>query len=165
MASAGVVEIQMFGEVTAANYDKTFGINVRGLLNASQKALPLMKNGGSIILVSSILAFMGFPGYTTYSATKAAIRSFARTWTAELKDRGVRVNVLSPGPIDTPIIDSQAATKEGAEQLRAHFVSLIPAGRMGRPEELANAALFLASDESSFIYGAEIVVDGGMGAV
>jgi NAD(P)-dependent dehydrogenase (short-subunit alcohol dehydrogenase family) len=165
VASAGVVEIQMFGAVTAENYDKTFDINVRGVLNASQKALPLMKNGGSIILVSSILAFMGFSGYTTYSATKAAIRSFARIWTAELKDRGVRVNVLSPGPIDTPIIDSQAGTKEGADQLRAHFVTLIPAGRMGRPEELANAALFLASDESSFIYGAEIVVDGGMGAV
>jgi NAD(P)-dependent dehydrogenase (short-subunit alcohol dehydrogenase family) len=165
MASAGVVEIQMFGEVTAENYDKTFDINVRGLLNASQKALPLMKSRGSIILVSSIAAFMGFPGYTTYSATKAAVRSFARTWTAELKNRGVRVNVLSPGPIDTPIIDGQAATKEGADQMRAHFASLIPAGRMGRPEELANAALFLASDESSFIYGAEIVVDGGMGAV
>jgi NAD(P)-dependent dehydrogenase (short-subunit alcohol dehydrogenase family) len=165
VASAGVVEGQMFGGVTAENYDKTFDINVRGVLNASQMALPLMKNGGSIILVSSIAAFMGFPGYTTYSATKAAVRSFARTWTAELKNRGVRVNVLSPGPIDTPIIDGQAANKEGADQMRAHFASLIPAGRMGRPEEVANAALFLASDESSFIYGAEIVVDGGMGAV
>jgi NAD(P)-dependent dehydrogenase (short-subunit alcohol dehydrogenase family) len=165
VSSAGIVEIQKFGEVTAENYDKIFDINVRGVLNASQRALPLMKNGGSIILVGSIMGFMGFPGYTTYSATKAAIRSFARTWTAELRDRGVRVNVLSPGPIDTPMIDSQAATKEGADQLRAHFASLIPAGRMGRPEELADAALFLASDESSFIYGADIVVDGGMGAV
>jgi NAD(P)-dependent dehydrogenase (short-subunit alcohol dehydrogenase family) len=165
VASAGVVEIQMFGEIAAESYDKIFDLNVRGLLNASQKALPLMKNGGSIILVGSIAAFMGFPGYSAYSASKAAVRSFARTWTAELKDRGVRVNVLSPGPIDTPMIDSQSATKEGADQMRAHFSSLIPAGRMGRPEELANAALFLASDESSFIYGAEIVVDGGMGAV
>jgi NAD(P)-dependent dehydrogenase (short-subunit alcohol dehydrogenase family) len=165
VASAGVVEIQPFGEVTTEHYDRTFDINVRGLLNTSQKALPLMREGGAIILVSSIAAFMGFPGYTTYSATKAAVRSFARTWTAELKDRGVRVNVLSPGPIDTPIIDSQSDTKEGADQMRAHFASLIPAGRMGSPEELANAALFLASDESSFIYGAELVVDGGMGAV
>jgi NAD(P)-dependent dehydrogenase (short-subunit alcohol dehydrogenase family) len=165
VASAGVVEIQMFGEVAAESYDKIFDLNVRGLLNASQKALPLMNNGGSIILVGSIASFMGFPGYSAYSASKAAVRSFARTWTAELKNRGVRVNVLSPGPIDTPMIDSQASTKEGADQMRAHFSSLIPAGRMGRPEELANAALFLASDESSFIYGAEIVVDGGMGAV
>jgi NAD(P)-dependent dehydrogenase (short-subunit alcohol dehydrogenase family) len=165
VASAGVVEIEYFGEVTTENYDKTFDINVRGVLDASQKALPLMTNGGSIILVGSISAYKGITGFTTYSATKAAIRSFARTWTAELKGRGIRVNVLSPGPIDTPIIDKQTASREAADQMRQRLATVIPAGRMGRPEELANAALFLASDESSFVYGAELVVDGGMGAV
>jgi NAD(P)-dependent dehydrogenase (short-subunit alcohol dehydrogenase family) len=165
VASAGVVEIEYFGEVTTENYDKTFDINVRGVLDASQKALPLMTNGGSIILVGSISAYKGITGFTTYSATKAAIRSFARTWTAELKGRGIRVNVLSPGPIDTPIIDKQTASRQAADQMRQRLATVIPAGRMGRPEELANAALFLASDESSFVNGAELVVDGGMGAV
>lgn len=165
MAGAGFVEHQKLGEITTAHYDKTFGINARGLLFTVQKALPLIRDGGSIILIGSIAAFMGFPAHSTYSATKAAIRSFARTWTAELKHRRIRVNTLSPGPIDTPIIDSQAATKEGADEIRAQFISVIPLGRMGRTEEVANAALFLASDESSFVAGADLVVDGGMGAV
>jgi len=105
------------------------------------------------------------PGYATYSATKAALRSFARTWTAEFKDRGIRVNNLSPGPIDTPIIDSHAETKEGADAIRASFAANIPLARLGRPEEVAAAALFLASDESSFVAGIDLSVDGGMGQV
>ena len=142
-----------------------FGINVRGLLFTVRNGLPLMRAGGSIILISSIAAFKGIPGYTAYSATKASVRSFVRTWTAELKDRGIRVNAISPGPIDTPIIDSQAATKEGADAIRANFTAAIPLNRLGRPEELAAAALFLASDESSFVAGIDLVVDGGMSAL
>ncbi len=165
MASAGFVEHQRLGEITEAHYDKTFDLNARGLLFTVQKALPLIRDGGSIILIGSIAAFMGFPAHTTYSGTKAAVRSFARTWTVELKDRGIRVNTLSPGPIDTPIIDSQAPTKEGADKIRENFVNVIPLGRMGRAEEVANAALFLGSDESSFVAGIDLVVDGGMGAV
>lgn len=165
MAGAGFVEPQTLGGITAAHYDKTFGVNARGLLFTVQKALPLMRDGGSVILIGSIAASMGFPAYSTYGATKAAVRSFARAWTAELKQRRIRVNTLSPGPIDTPIIDSLATTEEGADQIRANFVSAIPLGRMGRAEEVANAALFLGSDESSFVAGADLVVDGGMGAV
>jgi len=165
MAGAGFVEHQRLGEITEAHYDKTFNLNARGLLFTVQKALPLIRNGGSIILIGSIASFMGFPAHTTYSGTKAAVRSFARTWTIELKDRGIRVNTMSPGPIDTPIIDSQAPTKEGADKIRQNFINVIPLGRMGRAEEIANAALFLGSDESSFVAGIDLVVDGGMGAV
>jgi NAD(P)-dependent dehydrogenase (short-subunit alcohol dehydrogenase family) len=165
VANSGFVEHQRLGEITTDHFDKTFGINARGLLFTVQKALPLIRDGGSIIVVSSIAAFMGFPAHSTYSATKAAVRSFVRTWTAELKDRRIRVNAISPGPVDTPIIDSQAATKEGADQIRANFINVIPLGRMGRADELANAALFLASDESSFVAGADLVVDGGMSAL
>ena len=162
MASAGFVEHQRLGEITEAHYDKTFNLNARGLLFTVQKALPLIHDGGSISLVGSIAAFMGFPAH---SGTKAAVRSFTRTWTMELKDRGIRVDALSPGPIDTPIIDSQASTKEGADKIRENFINVIPLGRMGRAEEAANAALFLGSGESSFVAGIDFVVDGGMGAV
>ena len=165
VADAGIVEHQRLGEITAAHFDKTFNLNARGLLFTVQKALPLIEQRGSIILIGSIAAFMGFPAHTTYSGTKAAVRSFARTWTAELKDRGIRVNTISPGPIDTPIIDYQSPTKEGADKIRADFINTIPLGRMGRAEEVANAAVFLGSDESSFVAGIDLVVDGGMGAL
>jgi NAD(P)-dependent dehydrogenase (short-subunit alcohol dehydrogenase family) len=165
VAGAGLVEHQRLGEITEAHFDKTFNLNARGLLFTVQKALPLIQKNGSIILIGSIAAFMGFPAHTAYSGTKAAVRSFARTWTAELKDRGIRVNTISPGPIDTPIIDSQSPTKEGADKIRADFINTIPLGRMGRAEEVANAAVFLGSDESSFVAGIDLVVDGGMGAV
>jgi NAD(P)-dependent dehydrogenase (short-subunit alcohol dehydrogenase family) len=165
VAAAGSVEHQRLGEITEAHFDKTFDLNARGVLFTVQKALPLIPKGGSIILISSIAAFMGFPAYTTYSGTKAAVRSFARTWTIELKDRGIRVNAVSPGPIDTPIIDFQSSTKAGADKLRKEFAQAIPLGRMGRAEEVANAAVFLGSDESSFVAGIDLVVDGGMGAV
>jgi NAD(P)-dependent dehydrogenase (short-subunit alcohol dehydrogenase family) len=165
VANSGVVEHRQIGEVSEEHFDRTFGINARGVLFTVQKALPLMRDGGSIILVGSIAAVKGMPAHGTYSATKAAVRSFARTWTMELKDRGIRVNTLSPGPIDTPIIDSQVENSEAAAKLRSDFAAVIPLGRMGRPEELANAALFLASDESSFVAGIDLSVDGGMAQV
>ncbi|MFJ2194051.1 SDR family NAD(P)-dependent oxidoreductase [Kitasatospora sp. NPDC087861] len=165
VANSGLVAPQEFGQITEEGFDRTFDLNARGTLFTAQEALPLMKDGGSIILVGSIAAYTGFKGYTTYSATKAAVRSYARTWTKELGNRGIRVNTLSPGPIDTPIMDSQADSKEGADAIRAAFTSLIPLGRMGRPEEVAAAALFLASDESSFCAGMDLSVDGGMAQI
>ncbi|SDJ63821.1 NAD(P)-dependent dehydrogenase, short-chain alcohol dehydrogenase family [Bradyrhizobium sp. Rc2d] len=165
VANSGFIAPERLVDVTEANFDKTFGINVRGLLLTVQKALSLIRDGGSIIVISSIAAFKGIPGYTAYSATKASVRSFVRTWTAELKDRGIRVNAISPGPVDTPIIDSQAATKEGADAIRANFVRAVPLNRLGNPEEIAAAALFLASDESSYVAGIDLVVDGGMSAL
>jgi NAD(P)-dependent dehydrogenase (short-subunit alcohol dehydrogenase family) len=161
VANAGFLEERKLGEITADHFDKTFDINARGTLFTVQKVLPLVRDGGSIILVSSIAGFKGLPAHGTYSATKAAIRSYARTWTAELKDRRIRVNTLTPGPVETPIIESY----EGADKMRQYFSEVIPLGRMGRPIEIANAALFLASDESSFVAGAELVVDGGMTAI
>jgi NAD(P)-dependent dehydrogenase (short-subunit alcohol dehydrogenase family) len=165
VANAGFFELQPLGAITAENFDKTFGINARGTLFTVQKALPLMRAGGSIILVSSIASVKGLPAHDTYSATKAAIRSYARSWTAELKGRNIRVNTLSPGPVETPIIDTYDTLNEGADKVRAQFTSLIPLSRMGRPEEIASAALFLASNESSFVAGIDLVVDGGLTAV
>jgi NAD(P)-dependent dehydrogenase (short-subunit alcohol dehydrogenase family) len=161
-ANAGFVEHQTIDVVTPEHFDKTFNINVRGVLFAVQKALPLMKNGGSIILTASIVAVKGLPAHGVYGATKAAVRSFARTWTTELKDRGIRVNTLSPGATDTPIIDGQFTSKTQADAAKASFAGATPMGRLGRPEELAAAALFLASDDSSFITGIDLQVDGGL---
>ncbi len=165
VANSGIVEPKSTDDANEAHYDKTFGINAKGVFYTVQKALPLMGKGGAIIVVSSIVSAKGFPGYATYSATKAAVRSFVRTWTAELKERGIRVNTSSPGPIDTPMIDSQAETKEGADQVRAFFATQVPLGRMGEAHEIAAAALFLASDESSYIAGIDLPVDGGMAQV
>jgi NAD(P)-dependent dehydrogenase (short-subunit alcohol dehydrogenase family) len=165
VANAGFIDPQPLVDVTEENFDKTFGINVRGLLFTVQKALPLIRDGGTIVLISSVAAFKGIPRYTAYSATKASVRSFVRTWTAELKDRGIRVNAISPGAIDTPIIDAQAPTKEGADAIRESFKAATPLNRLGRPEEIASAALFLASDESSYVAGADLVVDWGLSAL
>jgi len=165
VANSGRVEPEEFGSVTEENFDKTFALNARAALFTAQKALPLLRDGGSIVLVGSIAGSKGINGYSTYSATKAAVRSYARTWTQEFKDRGIRINTLSPGPIDTPIMDGQADTKEGADAIRAAFASVIPLGRMGQPEEVAAAAYFLASDESSFVTGIDLPVDGGMAQV
>ena len=126
-----------------------------------QKALPLFQDGGSIILTASINSSKGFETSTVYSATKAAIRSFARTWTVDLKHRKIRVNAISPGPIDTPILNSAVQTEEEIEQIKASLVASVPMGRMGSPDEVAKAALFLASDDSGFITGIELSVDGG----
>ena len=164
-ANAGFVELKTIDQISPAHFDKTFDINTKGLLFTVQKALPLMRQGGSTILVSSIANSKAMPSYTAYSASKAAIRSFARTWTLELKDRGIRVNTLSPGPVDTPIIDLQFATKAETDKLRETFAQAIPLGRLGRPEELASAALFLASDDSSFVAGIDLPVDGGMAQI
>jgi NAD(P)-dependent dehydrogenase (short-subunit alcohol dehydrogenase family) len=164
-ANSGAIEHRVIGEVTSDHFDKTFDVNVRGLLFTVQKALPLMRNGGSIILTSSIAGVKGLPAHGTYSAAKAAVRSLARTWTIELKDRGIRVNAISPGAIDTPIIDSQAVTAGQADELRAKFAAATPLGRIGRPEEIASAALFLASEDSSFVAGTELFVDGGLAQV
>ena len=159
-ASAGSGESSMLGEVTEKHFDTVFGLNTRGTLFTVQKALPLFSDGGSIIMNSSIASIKGFPGFGVYSASKAALRSFARTWLNELKERGIRVNVLSPGQIATPIQEQIF----DAETMR-QFESLIPRGKMGRPEEIATVALFLASDDSSFVNGLELNVDGGTSAI
>ena len=164
-ASAGVVEMVPTQAVTPEHYDKTFDINARGTYFTVQKALPVLNDGGSIILVGSGVWLKGFPAYSTYAATKAALRSFVRTWTTELKDRKIRANLISPGAVETPIIDGQFPTKEAADGAREWFKSIIPLGRLGRPEEIASAALFLASDESSYVLGNDLVVDGGVTAV
>jgi len=164
-ANAGIVEIMPTQAVTPEHFDKTFDINVRGVYFTVQKALPFLNDGGSIILNGSGVWVKGFPGYSTYSATKAALRSFIRTWTTELKDRKIRANVISPGAVETPIIDGQFASKEAADGARGWFSSITPLGRLGRPEEIASAALFLASDESSYIAGIDLPVDGGVTAV
>jgi NAD(P)-dependent dehydrogenase (short-subunit alcohol dehydrogenase family) len=162
VANAGFVEPVPFGDATPEHFDKTFSINVRGTYFTVQKVLPLMRSNGSVVLVSSSVANMGLPGYSTYGASKAAIRSFARTWAAELKERGIRVNTLSPGGTDTPIIDEQFKTPKAIAGAKKMLAELAPLGRIGRPEEIADAAFFLASDQSSFATGIELVVDGGM---
>jgi NAD(P)-dependent dehydrogenase (short-subunit alcohol dehydrogenase family) len=154
-ASAGFGEFAKIGEVTEEHFDKTFGLNVRGTLFTVQKALPLFADGGSIIMNGSIASIKGFPTFGVYSASKAAVRSFARTWLGELKQRNIRVNVLSPGTIDTPILDPLGP------DAKAYFKTLIPRGELGRPEEIATVALFLASEDSSFVNGIELFVDGG----
>jgi NAD(P)-dependent dehydrogenase (short-subunit alcohol dehydrogenase family) len=165
VAGSGRVEPEELGKITEENFDRTFDLNARGSLFTVQKALPLMRTGGSVILIGSIAGYVGVRGYTTYSATKAALRSYVRTWTLEFADRGIRFNTLSPGPVDTPIMDGQADSVEGAEAIKAEFAAAIPLNRMGRPDEIAAAALFLASDDSSFVAGAELSVDGGMAQV
>jgi NAD(P)-dependent dehydrogenase (short-subunit alcohol dehydrogenase family) len=165
VANSGRVEPEELGKITEENFDATFDLNARATLFTVQKALPLMRDGGSVIIVGSVAGYIGVRGYTTYSATKAALRSYTRTWTREFNDRGIRFNTLSPGPIDTPIMDGQADSPEGADAIRAEFAAAIPLHRMGRPEEIASAALFLASDDSSFVAGAELSVDGGMAQV
>jgi NAD(P)-dependent dehydrogenase (short-subunit alcohol dehydrogenase family) len=158
-ASAGKGEAAKLGEITEEHFDAGFGLIVRGTLFTVQKALPLINDFGSIIMTGSVASVKGFPGYGVYAASKAALRSFARTWLNELKGRHIRVNVLSPGQVDTA--DSQRLDKETREM----FESLIPRGKMGRPEEIAAVALFLASDESSYVNGVDLAVDGGFSAI
>jgi NAD(P)-dependent dehydrogenase (short-subunit alcohol dehydrogenase family) len=165
VASAGFVERVLTDNATPAHFDKTFGINVRGVYFTVQKALPLLRKGGSVVLVSSLLHLKGLPEHGTYAASKAALRSLVRTWAMEFKDRGIRVNTLSPGAIDTPIIDGQFKTREEADGARAFFASITPLGRIGRPEEMASAVLFLASDDSSYSTGIDLVADGGTSQV
>jgi NAD(P)-dependent dehydrogenase (short-subunit alcohol dehydrogenase family) len=154
-ANAGVAEFAPLGSITEEHFDKLFNINVRGTLFTVQKALPLLKDGGSIILNGSVASVKGTAAFGVYAASKAAIRSFVRTWTTDLKDRRIRSNVVSPGPINTPLASRQSA------DVIARIVSTVPMGRMGEPDEVAKAALFLASDDSSFVTGIELFVDGG----
>jgi NAD(P)-dependent dehydrogenase (short-subunit alcohol dehydrogenase family) len=156
-ANAGVLALAPLGEISAEHFDKLFTINVKGLLFTVQKALPLFTNGGSIILNASIAASKGIEAFSVYSATKAAVRSFARCWTMELRRRKIRVNTISPGPIETPMFD--------AIGMREQAVAAVPMGRIGTPDELANAAVFLASEDSSYVTGIELCVDGGAAQV
>jgi NAD(P)-dependent dehydrogenase (short-subunit alcohol dehydrogenase family) len=159
-ASAGAGEQRMLGEITAEHFDAAFGLNARGTLFAVQKALPLFNDGGSILMTGSNASLGGFPGWSVYAASKAVQQAYARVWLAELKDRRIRVNVLTPGQVAT-------AKQEEVfdEETKRQFESLIPRGKMGSPEEIATVALFLASDDSSYVNGMELVADGGTTAI
>jgi NAD(P)-dependent dehydrogenase (short-subunit alcohol dehydrogenase family) len=159
-ANAGVYDFTPFGAITEAAYDKMFDVNVKGVLFTVQQAVPLMPNGGSIILTGSVAGSKGFEADSVYGATKAAVRSFARSLTADLKARGIRVNVLSPGPIQTPGFHVYAN-----DDVKNYMKSLVPLGRIGEADEIAKAALFLASDDSSYVAGVELFVDGGVAAI
>ncbi len=164
-ANAGLGDFAPLGSITEAHYDKTFDVNVKGVLFTVQKALPLLVDGASVILNASIVSIKGMPAFSVYSATKAALRSFARSWTVDLKDRKIRVNVVSPGPIETPAIDRLGQIVGDTAQLKAGLISGVPMGRMGTSDEIAKAVSFLASDDASFITGIELFVDGGMAQI
>ena len=164
-ANAGVARYAPLGAITEDFFDSIFDINVKGVLFTVQKSLPLLRDGGSIILNASIVASKGLSSNSVYSATKAAVRSFARTWTTDLKDRRIRVNAISPGPIDTPGLSELLASSETGEQRRKMISTTVPLGRFGRPEEIAKAVVFLASDDASYITGIELFVDGGFAQV
>ena len=164
-ANAGVARYAPLGAITEDFFDSIFDINVKGVLFTVQKSLPLLRDGGSIILNASIVASKGLSSNSVYSATKAAVRSFARTWTTDLKDRRIRVNAVSPGPIDTPGLSELLASSETGEQRRKTISTTVPLGRFGRPEEIAKAVVFLASEDASYITGIELFVDGGFAQV
>jgi NAD(P)-dependent dehydrogenase (short-subunit alcohol dehydrogenase family) len=165
VSNAGLVEQASIDTLTPEHFDKTFNLNARAPVFLVQKLLPLMTRGGSIILVGSGMHVMGIPGHTAYAATKAALRSYARTWAAEFKDRGIRVNTLSPGVTDTPMLASQSSGLGKREDVVNMYLSMIPLGRLARAEEIASAALFLASDQSSYMTGADLMDDGGVAQV
>jgi NAD(P)-dependent dehydrogenase (short-subunit alcohol dehydrogenase family) len=164
-ANAGAAKYAPFGTITEELYDSIFNINVKGLLFTVQKALPLLPDGASIILNASIVASKGLSANSVYSATKAAVRSFARTWTTDLKDRRIRVNAVSPGSIDTPGLSELLASSETGQQRLKMLSTSVPLGRLGKPDEIAKAVVFLASDDSSYITGTELFVDGGFAQV
>lgn len=161
-ANAGMVVGGAIGELTEEQYDKQFDVNVKGVLFTVQEALPLMGTGSTVVLNASIAASVGYPSSSLYSASKAAVRSFARSWTADLKDRGIRVNAISPGPTETQVFEASGYTAEQAEATKQHLAASIPLGRMARAEEVARVVLFLASEDSSFMAGSEVLVDGGL---
>jgi NAD(P)-dependent dehydrogenase (short-subunit alcohol dehydrogenase family) len=163
--SAGTGEERKLGEITEQHFDATFGLNARGTLFTVQKALPLFRDGGSIILNASTAASKGTPAFSIYSATKAAVRNFARSWILDLADRHIRVNAISPGPIATPGLEGLAETEERARQFKTSMAAGIPLGRLGVPDEVAKAVVFLASDDSSFVNGVELFVDGGFAQI
>jgi NAD(P)-dependent dehydrogenase (short-subunit alcohol dehydrogenase family) len=164
-ANAGIARYAPLGTITEELYDSIFDVNVKGLLFTVQKALPLMPDGASIILNASIVGSKGLPANSVYSATKAAVRSFARTWTTDLKERRIRVNVVSPGPIDTPGLSDLLASSETGEQRRETIAHSVPLGRFGTPDEIARTVVFLASDDSRYVTGIELFVDGGLAQV
>uniref|UniRef100_Q01S61 Short-chain dehydrogenase/reductase SDR n=1 Tax=Solibacter usitatus (strain Ellin6076) TaxID=234267 RepID=Q01S61_SOLUE len=165
-ANAGIGEFAPLGEITEEHFDKQFDVNVRGTLFSVQKALPLLRDGSSIVLNASIVSVKGNPAFSVYSATKAAIRSFARTWSVDLKSRGIRVNAISPGVVPTPGYNtSLGMTQEVVDQFVENATGTIPLGRAGTPDEIAKAVLFLASDDSSYITGIELFVDGGLAQI
>ena len=164
-ANAGIAKYAALGTVTEELFDSIFGINVKGLLFTVQKALPLLPDGASIILNASVVGSKGLPANSVYSATKAAVRSFARTWTSDLKDRRIRVNAISPGAIDTPGLSDLLGSSEVGQQRMKMLSTVIPHGRLGVPDEVAKAVVFLASDESRYVTGAELFVDGGFAQV
>jgi NAD(P)-dependent dehydrogenase (short-subunit alcohol dehydrogenase family) len=160
-ANAGGGELSPLGAITAEHYQQTFDTNVKGVLFTVQKALPLLRDGASVILTASTTSISGTPAFSVYSATKAAVRSFARNWILDLKDRRIRVNAISPGVTDTAGLDHLFGGGDDAAGTKDYLASLIPAGRIGQPEEIAKSVLFLASDEASFVNGVELFVDGG----
>jgi NAD(P)-dependent dehydrogenase (short-subunit alcohol dehydrogenase family) len=164
-ANAGGAQFAPLGKITEEHYDALFNSNVKGLLFTVQKALPLLPDGASIILNASIVASKGLTANSVYSATKAAVRSFARTWTTDLKDRRIRVNAVSPGAIDTPGLSDLLASSETGQQRLKMISNTVPLGRLGAPDEIAKAVVFLACDDSSYITGTELFVDGGMAQV
>jgi NAD(P)-dependent dehydrogenase (short-subunit alcohol dehydrogenase family) len=164
-ANAGTAKYGTIGEITEELYDSIFDTNVKGLLFTVQKALPLLPDGAAIILNASIVASKGLPSNSVYSATKAAVRSFARTWTTDLRARRIRVNAVSPGTIDTPGLSGLLGSSETGQQRLKMISTAVPLGRLGQPDEIANAVAFLASDEASYITGAELFVDGGFAQV
>ena len=164
-ANAGIAKYAPFGSITEELHDSIFDINVKGLLFTVQKALPLMPDGAAIILNSSIVASKGLAANSVYSATKAAVRSFARTWTTDLKARRIRVNAVSPGSTDTPGLSDLLASSEVGEERKKRISDAVPLGRFGTPDEIAKAVVFLASDDASYITGTELFVDGGFAQV
>lgn len=164
-ANAGGGDQAPLGSITESSFDKTFDTNVKGVLFTVQKALPLFQDGGSIILTASVASSKGMEAFSVYSATKAAVRSFARTWTIELKSRRIRVNAVSPGPVDTPVLGKLGMSDAQTKEFMAGVVAAVPMGRMGSADEIAKAVVFLASDDSSYVSGIELFVDGGMAQI
>ena len=164
-ANAGIAQFAPLWEISEEHFDNIFRINVKGVLFTVQKALPMFHDGGSIVLNSSIGSSKGVEESSVYSATKAAVRSFARTWTVDLRHRQIRVNAISPGPIDTPIFSNLLQNEEQSEQFKKNIVNTVPMGRMGSPDEIAKVVSFLASDDSSYITGIELFVDGGLAQI
>ncbi len=162
-ANAGGGSMLPLGEITEAHFDEAFDRNVKVVLFTVQKALPLLSKGASVVLTSSTTSSMGTPAFSVYSATKAAVRNFARSWILDVKGRDIRINVISPGPVRTPGLVGLAGPDAAQQQgLLDYLASQVPLGRVGEPEEIAKAVLFLASDDSSFVNGIELFVDGGM---
>ncbi|WP_426614995.1 SDR family NAD(P)-dependent oxidoreductase [Bradyrhizobium sp. McL0616] len=164
-ANAGGGEFAPLGAITEEHYQRTFDTNVKGVLFTVQKALPLLREGASIVLNASTTSISGTPAFSVYSATKAAVRNFARNWILDLKDRHIRVNAISPGVTDTPALNQLFGGDEQAAGTKTYLAGLIPAGRVGQPEEIAKAVLFLASDDASFVNGVELFVDGGQAQI